>query len=395
MRRSAGLLRIVASLPYNAGLSATVCCDGGVPSSRHSAAERHQGTGCRSSVTQPTLTGAQDADAILHRPLRQQEEQARQGNVICCASRGVPAAGGSGTATGVIKLTANGSLRRTALGDHCHRPLMSASWMRAGGGAGPQVKWLLPLPLTGRLAFAARECNVSHASVCGAEQERTTAPKALSGQWAPAAAWVLGCVPSGRRFSSSNCNMTDLLQPELLELDGRVYRVLASLSASTSGRRPASHSQQLRQKHYDAEEDAGEDGGSWGGGGGDAAGGGAGGEDEEQASVPIRQEGDSFVARMRLDSEVRRALQCTACRAGCAMPWVCGSSSGRPCWRHPCATAAWPRPLCHCPLLLQLFPVLIGRQGATKRRVEDDTGASISIPGRGAQVHRVGGAAPA
>lgn len=175
--------------------------------------------------------------------------------------------------------------------------------------------------------------------------------------------------------------MTDLLHPELLEVDGRVYRVLSSAAASTSGRRPASHSQQLRQRHFEAEEDAGEDGGSWVGGGGDAAGGGPGGEDEEQASVPIRQEGDSFVARMRLDSVVRRALQRAACHVACAMLCACGSSSGRHACYDPCATA---------PLLPQLFPVLIGRQGATKRRVEDDTGASISIPGRGAQVHRRG-----
>ncbi|PRW60326.1 activating signal cointegrator 1 complex subunit 1 [Chlorella sorokiniana] len=130
--------------------------------------------------------------------------------------------------------------------------------------------------------------------------------------------------------------MTDLLHPELLDVDGRVYRVLATSLASASGRRPGSHPQRTQQRHYEAGDDAGEEESSWGGGGGEAVGcGGGGSQNDEQASVPIRQEGDSFVARMRLDSD--------------------------------------------------LFPVLIGRQGATKRRVEDDTGASISIPGRGTQ----------
>lgn len=50
-----------------------------------------------------------------------------------------------------------------------------------------------------------------------------------------------------------------------------------------------------------------------------------------------------------------------------------------------CGTSQREFHLCHVP---QLFPVLIGRQGATKRRVEDDTGAGISIPGRGAQVRQ-------
>lgn len=101
--------------------------------------------------------------------------------------------------------------------------------------------------------------------------------------------------------------MTDLLHPELLDVDGRVYRVLATSPAAASGRRPALHAHQPRPRHYDAAGDVGEGQGSWSG---EAAGGGGGGDEEEQASVPIRQEGESFVARMRLDPEVRLGSGC-------------------------------------------------------------------------------------
>ena len=108
--------------------------------------------------------------------------------------------------------------------------------------------------------------------------------------------------PGAAITANPRTTMTDLLHPELLDVDGRVYRVLANAAASGSGRRPGPHPQQQLQRHYEAEDDAGDDAGSWGGGGGPA---GSGGADQKEASVPIRQEGDSFVARMRLDSEVR------------------------------------------------------------------------------------------
>lgn len=128
--------------------------------------------------------------------------------------------------------------------------------------------------------------------------------------------------------------MTELLHPELLDVDGRVYRVLATSPADASGRRPALHAHQPRQRHYEAEDDAGEEEGSWGVGGEAAGGGGGGGE--EQASVPIRQEGDSFVARMRLDSEVRSGSGCEGGR-GVLLCWqACGACSPPSLHRHTC-----------------------------------------------------------
>lgn len=111
--------------------------------------------------------------------------------------------------------------------------------------------------------------------------------------------------PGAAITANPRTRMTDLLHPELLDVDGRVYRVLGNAAASGSGRRPGPHPQQQRQRHYETEDDAGDDDGSWGGGGEPA---GSGGADEEEASVPIRQEGDSFVARMCLDSEVRDGM---------------------------------------------------------------------------------------
>ena len=107
--------------------------------------------------------------------------------------------------------------------------------------------------------------------------------------------------------------MADLLNPELLEVAGRVYRVLGSAGASTSGQRQAQQPHQ--QHHYEADEEGGGAEMSWGGGGG-GAGGGGGGEEEAEASVPIRQEGDAFVARMRLDVEVG-SCSAAALGSGC------------------------------------------------------------------------------
>lgn len=88
---------------------------------------------------------------------------------------------------------------------------------------------------------------------------------------------------------------TSLLRCELLHVDGRTYRALSS----PAGRHPQ------QQQHY--EEAAGweeeEEGAAGWDGGGEAGA-------DEAAAVPIRQEGDAFVARMHLDAEVGG-------RAGC------------------------------------------------------------------------------
>ncbi len=89
--------------------------------------------------------------------------------------------------------------------------------------------------------------------------------------------------------------MTDLLCPELLVVDGRTYRALYS---------PGRLSQQ-HQKHARSAEELGEEEEEWGASGT----GGNGGwqeEAEEEPSVDIEQEGDGFVARLGLDSEVIR-----------------------------------------------------------------------------------------
>lgn len=88
--------------------------------------------------------------------------------------------------------------------------------------------------------------------------------------------------------------MGDLLHCELVEVDGRLYRALYAPGGHRA--QPLGHQQQP----YAAAEATDED---WDRGGG--AGGWDGGEeDEDDASVYIAQEGESYVARLFLDSEV-------------------------------------------------------------------------------------------
>lgn len=93
----------------------------------------------------------------------------------------------------------------------------------------------------------------------------------------------------------SKAAMTDLLCPEFLVVDGRTYRALYSPG------RPV----QQHQKHARNVEELGGEEEEWGASGT----GGTGGwqeEAEEEPSVDIVQEGEGFVARLGLDSEVIR-----------------------------------------------------------------------------------------
>lgn len=102
--------------------------------------------------------------------------------------------------------------------------------------------------------------------------------------------------------------MTDLLNVELLSIDGRTYRALYS---PHGGYRAQSQHRQRRGGYeadaVDDEEWAGVQGGAQGGARGTAGWDGGGGSDdgeEGDTSVDILQEGESFVGRLRLDAEV-------------------------------------------------------------------------------------------
>lgn len=89
--------------------------------------------------------------------------------------------------------------------------------------------------------------------------------------------------------------MSDLLRPELLTVDGRTYRALY---------KPGGATQQQRRRGYDAKEHGEEE--DWGASGAGGTGGWQEEEPEDEPSVDIVQEGDGFVARLGLDSEVGR-----------------------------------------------------------------------------------------
>lgn len=126
--------------------------------------------------------------------------------------------------------------------------------------------------------------------------------------------------------------MASLLNCELLEVGGRSYRVLAATGAR--GQAPAA-----QQHHYEAEEDEREE---WGRGQTGTGGGGGfdGGAEEEASSVPIHQDGDGFVARMRLDAEVRAVPRCS-------LTALSSSSAHRAAlhctWRLPLRSCVWRR----------------------------------------------------
>jgi hypothetical protein len=91
--------------------------------------------------------------------------------------------------------------------------------------------------------------------------------------------------------------MTELLHCDILNVGGRQYRVLAR---SHHGERSRVINQ---QRDLQAVEPDNQDWRSGGGGGGAAV---ATSEDEDfdELSVPISQEGNTWIARLRLDSEV-------------------------------------------------------------------------------------------
>ena len=124
--------------------------------------------------------------------------------------------------------------------------------------------------------------------------------------------------------------MTNLLHCELLDVDGRVYRVLSAPRRPQQSRRKAQGTATAEERYFEAEEQTATEGGQQGGAAAAAAAtvSSSGSEaDAEEASVPIHQEGDAYVARMHLDAEVRGAREAEA--AGRVMGTARGHASVR------------------------------------------------------------------